>query len=255
LIEKRGVLSSTETVQSDGFRLRGLEVTRVEALSDVVFGFALTLVGVSLGVPRTFDQLLEALREFPAFALCFAILILLWHDHYIFFRRYGLEDNRTIFLNSLLLFIVILYVYPLKFLLSLLVTLWTTNGAPMARLADGKLALMITWDQSRWLTLIFGVGYAAVYAVLAILYEHADQLRGELHLNAFEIFETRERIVRYLLLCGVGILAAVSALALGGYSSRWVPWLFVLIPIIRITHSWIARRQREKLKAIPAQPF
>src|SRR5208282_4940754 len=93
-----------------GFRLRGQELSRVEALSDVVFGFALTLLGVSAEVPKTFDQLLVIMREFPAFAICFAILISLWHDHYRFFRRYGLQDRRTIFLNGLLLFIVILYV-------------------------------------------------------------------------------------------------------------------------------------------------
>jgi uncharacterized membrane protein len=235
--------------------MRGLEVTRVEALSDVVFGFALTLVGVSLSVPRTFDQLLETMREFPAFALCFAVLILLWWDHYRFFRRYGLQDRRTVFLNSLLLFIVIVYVYPLKFLLTLFITLWTTSGDPMARLADGTLAVMITRDQSKWLTLIFGLGYTAVYAVLAILYAHADQLRDELHLNAVEIFETRERIVRYLLLGAVGVLAAVGALAFGASSSRWAGWLFVLIPIIRIIHNWITGRQRAKLKALASQPF
>src|SRR5260370_18025622 len=101
---------------ADGFRLRGQQVTRIEALSDGVVGFGLSLLGVSAEVPKTFDQLLEIMREFPAFAICFAILISLWHEHYRFFRRYGLQDSRTIFLNGLLLFIVILYVYPLKFL-------------------------------------------------------------------------------------------------------------------------------------------
>ncbi len=60
---------------SGGFRLRGEHLNRVEALSDVVFGFALTLLGVSVEVPKTFDQLLGTMREFPAFAICFAILI------------------------------------------------------------------------------------------------------------------------------------------------------------------------------------
>jgi uncharacterized membrane protein len=255
LIEKRGAISSMGTAQGEGFRLRGLGVTRVEALSDVVFGFALTLVGVSLSVPRTFDQLLEALREFPAFALCFGVLILLWHDHYRFFRRYGLEDGRTIFLNSLLLSVVILYVYPLKFLLSLLVTIWTTTGDPMARLADGKLVLMISWDQSKWITFIFGVGYAAVYALLALLYTHAYQLREELRLNSLETFETRERITRYLLLSGIGLAAAASSLALGGHGGSLAGWIFLLIPVVRIVHRLVSRREREKLKALAAQPF
>jgi hypothetical protein len=233
-----------------GFRLRGEHLNRVEALSDVVFGFALTLLGVSVEVPKTFDQLLGTMREFPAFAICFAILISLWHDHYKFFRRYGLEDRRTIFLNGLLLFIVILYVYPLKFLFSLLVTLSTTTGDPMARMPDGKLLLMIRTDQAQWITFIYGIGVAAVYAVLALLYAHALRLRGTLHLNPLEAFETRERIVGNLLRSLLGLTAACGAVAIGGYSGRWAGYgAFGLIPVVGIIHHSIAKRRREQLIA------
>ena len=55
----RETLSKREPEVQRGFRLRGLgEVSRVEALSDGVIAFAITLLVVSLEVPRTFDQLL-----------------------------------------------------------------------------------------------------------------------------------------------------------------------------------------------------
>ncbi len=243
--------SDTTFPDDGGFRLRGQELSRVEALSDVVFGFALTLLGVSAEVPKTFDQLLVIMREFPAFAICFAILISLWHDHYRFFRRYGLQDRRTIFLNGLLLFIVILYVYPLKFLFSLLVTLSTTTGEPMARMPDGKLVSMITFGQAEWITFIYGLGVAAVYAVLALLYAHAFRLRDTLHLNPLEAFETRERIIGNLLRSGLGLTAAVGAVALGGYRGRWAGYVvFGLIPVVAIIHHSAVKRGREKLIAL-----
>jgi hypothetical protein len=73
----------------------------------------------------------------------------------------------------------------------------------MARMPDGKLVSMIRFDQAEWITFIYGVGVAAVYAVLALLYAHAHRLRGELHLNSLEAFETRERIIGNLLWCGL----------------------------------------------------
>src|SRR3954471_2543531 len=94
------------------------EVSRVEGLSDAVFAFAITLLVVSLEVPRTFDELMAAMRAFPAFAVCFALLFQVWWRHYKFFRTYDLEDGRVIALTGILLFVVLFYVYPLKFLWS-----------------------------------------------------------------------------------------------------------------------------------------
>src|SRR5882724_10028464 len=98
------------------FRWRAGEITRLEAFCDVVFGFAITLLVVSLEVPHSFGELLNAMRGFLPFAACFAQFVLIWITHYRFSRRYGLEDGYTVFLNVLLLFIVLFYVYPLKFL-------------------------------------------------------------------------------------------------------------------------------------------
>lgn len=116
------------------FRLRGGEVSRVEAFSDAVFGFAVTLIVVSLQVPTTFDQLEQTIvRGCISFAICFAILVGLWYAHYKFFRRYGLNDGFTIFLNMILLFVILLYIYPLKFLFTLLTNsiFVSTDGSPM----------------------------------------------------------------------------------------------------------------------------
>src|SRR6266849_4862162 len=91
------------------------EVSRVEGFSDAVFAFAITLLVVSLEVPKTFGELMAAMRGFPSFAVCFALLFQVWWRHYHFFRTYDLEDNYVIVLTGVLLFVVLFYVYPLKF--------------------------------------------------------------------------------------------------------------------------------------------
>jgi uncharacterized membrane protein len=95
---------------------RSHEPSRLETFSDAVFGFALTLIIVSIEVPKTFDELVETMKGTLSFAVCFALLFQIWNNQNIFFRRYGLKDTLTNLLNAILLFVVLIYAYPLKFL-------------------------------------------------------------------------------------------------------------------------------------------
>jgi hypothetical protein len=139
------------------FRWRSHEISRIEALSDAVFAFAVTLLVVALEVPKTYGELTEVLRGFGAFAICFALLFVVWFNQYKFFRRYGLNDNLTIVMNAVLLFVVLFYVYPLKFLFTFLVDKFTgghgevrlPNGTVegMVESADQVANLMIIWPR------------------------------------------------------------------------------------------------------------
>ena len=66
----------------------GREVSRIEGFSDAVFGFALTLLVVSLEVPDNFEALKEILRGFIPFAATFALVCWIWFEHYAFFRKF-----------------------------------------------------------------------------------------------------------------------------------------------------------------------
>src|SRR3954452_8465212 len=103
-----------------GFRWRGGEIARIEGLSDAVFAFAVTLLVVSLEVPKTFNELQALMRGVFPFAISFALLMQVWHEQYLYFRRYNLQDAISTWLNCVLLFVVLFYVYPLKFLWTLL---------------------------------------------------------------------------------------------------------------------------------------
>src|SRR4051812_2094902 len=98
------------------FRWRGDGVSRIEGLSDAVFGFAITLVAVSLEVPRTAAELMHNALGFIPFVASFLMLFFFWRTQFEFFRHYGLEDEQTIWTTGLLLVSVLFLIYPLKFL-------------------------------------------------------------------------------------------------------------------------------------------
>src|SRR6185295_16823905 len=79
------------------------------------FGFSLSLLVVSLEAPKDYAELMTMMRGFIPFAIAFLLLIDVWLEHHDFFRRYALDDRPTIVLNTILLFVVLFYVYPLKF--------------------------------------------------------------------------------------------------------------------------------------------
>jgi len=68
--------------REEHFRWRSHEVTRVEGLTDAVFAFAVTLLVVALEVPHTFQGLMNVVRGFPAFVICFTLLMSFWDAHY-----------------------------------------------------------------------------------------------------------------------------------------------------------------------------
>ena len=228
-----------------GFHWRGGEISRLEGFSDTVFAFAVTLLVVSLEVPRTFHELTEAMRGFPAFAVCFALLILIWREHYIFFRRYALQDAGTLWLNAALLFVLLFYVYPLKFLFTLVLSPLT--GTPTeVRLPGGGTESAIETAQVPSLFLIYGAGLIALYVLLAMMYAHAYRRRGALELTPLEVFDTRASIRAHLLAAGIGAASVVLAMSLPLHLVGLAGYVYFLFgPVLAIHGSWTGKLRRK----------
>lgn len=228
------------------FRHRGDTPSRLEGLSDAVFGFSLTLLVVSLEVPQTFTELRALAIGFAPFALCFMLFMHTWYLHHRFFRRYGLRDVPMIWLNSTLLFLVMFFVYPLKFLASFLVRAFT--GGPMTIPGpDGIPVPILAWEDAVESHLLFSLGFVAVHVVFLLMHFHAWRQRRVLDLNDHERFDTRTAMREHGIFVLVGTISSLVAL-LGGMT--WTPfagWIFGVLGPAMGLHGYISGKRRAAL--------
>src|SRR5688500_5727997 len=171
------------------------EPTRIEGFSDAVFGFSLTLLAFSLEVPSSIEELrLLAVAQLVPTLAAFALMCWIWAEHNAFFRQFGLQDPTTVILNSALLFLVVFYTYPLKFMAVYLWMLvasglgWT--GITAAIVSSGSLdpGMRAGRGDDFALMLIYNLGFIALFAIFALLYRHALRQRAALALDEVELF-------------------------------------------------------------------
>jgi hypothetical protein len=119
-----------------------------------------------------------------------------WYYQTLFFRRYGLQDLRTIVLNAALLFTVLFYVYPLKFLFSFV---------SMANSTE----INILPHEFAQLMLMYCAGFCLIFGVFAFMYKNAAKNAETLSLTPQEVFETHTYISWAFV--GVGIFVIILA--------------------------------------------
>lgn len=248
-----------ENLSDERFRWRSHEILRIEGLSDAVFGFAITLLIVSLEVPKTSTELFETMRGFGAFVITFIMLTGIWRAQFIFFRRYGLEDQVTVLLNLALLFTVLFFVYPLKFMFTIFFSDPTMRHFKVA--TEHGMELAILPQHRPWLYFIFGAGFTAIFLIFVLLHHHALRRRELLELNELEVYETRFSIGRQLCSVGIGVTYFVLAgamslpdktreqrmLVIGILVLDLVVMVLLLFKLIRLQ-----KQRRAYLDALPA---
>lgn len=230
------------------FRFRGEEPGRLENFSDAVFALAITLLLISTSPPTTFEQIKKFLFDLIPFIMCITLIIMIWHEHFTFFFRYGLRNGKVVVLNTLFLIIVLFYVYPLKFLTKLSLFL-------VAIIFDVEwlwkdLQSMISGKDMGDLMIIYGVGAMSVFFVLALMYRYAFKCADELQLNEVELFDTKSSMKTNILLGVVPFISVIVALIFRGH---WLAGMlagltyFLYTPIMMFHGRRVDKKRKEIL--------
>ena len=226
-----------ELPRLDGCRLRGIQMTRLETFIDAAFAFAVTMMVIAAErVPEDITTLLAAFKHVPAFVASIVVLGIFWRGHWLWSRRYGLEDGVSIIISWALLVTVLIYIYPLKAIF----------GSMFYMLSDGQLGQGLgrrTETQARAIFAIYAVGFTAIALEIQLLYARAWQLRGPLRLNERELFLTREDVRGWSIPIAVGLTSLVFALTLPIDQISWCGWIYFSMAIVVPLHRRFMRRR------------
>src|SRR5438105_3053427 len=227
-----------------GFRLRGIEMTRLETFIDAAFAFAISMLVIAAQqIPDNIVALLAAFKNVPTFVCSIAVLGIYWRGHWLWSRRYGLEDGVSILISWALIVTILIFIYPLKAIF----------GAMWYLLSSGQVgqrfSLHTTEAQARTIFAIYALGLIAISAEILLLNLRAWQLCEPLRLNARERLMTRGELTGWSIPVSVGLVSLVFSFTLPAEQIQWSGWVYLsMIILVPLHHHYLKRRIREAQK-------
>ena len=180
---------------------------RLEAFSDLVFGFSLSLLATRLDVPQSQAEVFEATR-WGTFAITFGMICAIWLAHYRIFRHHFIAGPVDVIVNFIFLFGIAVLPYSVQTVLR------------FAEVGDAS-------------TLYFG-DFALVFTALATLRLSAlRQRRGDPD-SEVRLREWRGTLRQYIIVALiVGALIAMNAGAIPKNKFyTWVPATIIGVTLI-----------------------
>ncbi|HOV96721.1 MAG TPA: TMEM175 family protein [Thermomonas sp.] len=244
----------------DGFRLRGEDVSRLETFVDAGFAFSMTMLVIFYNqLPDTAAELRDALRKVPSFVLCFILLAEFWNAHNVWSRRYGLEDRASTVTSLAFLMVVLIWIYPLRMVIS----------SGLSLISGGWLPSELGMDRAHWLLdlqtvfMIYGAGYGLLSWLLWRLNAHALRCADTLALDAVERHSTVTEIGLHGIRTGAAAVSLTLSLGLLLVPQDWLGsspllrvlvaslpmWVYALMGAQLGRYSGKRRRERAALQA------
>ncbi len=225
--------SETET------KYRGQHMTRIETFVAAAFAFCLTMLVISVDhIPNNFDEFIVAAKNIPAFAASFAVITWIWFEHAHWCRRFGLEDGISVFLSCVLVFLVLIYVYPLRIMMQSLFAFISDGFFPFG------LEFTDFW-QLRFMFSFYALGFMALCATFIFLFRHTLAKAELLGLSRTEKTELTADTLSWM---GTGIVATVSLFFALVLPLNWVSLsgfvYFMIFPVNTGIRMYYARKLR-----------
>jgi uncharacterized membrane protein len=225
----------------NGFRLRGIKTSRLDTFSDAAFAFAMTMLVISVGnIPGSYQELVLALKGIPTFIASFALIMGFWIGHRSWSQRYGLEDPVSTFLSLAFVLIVLIYLYPLKIVLSTFFT-WMSGGWLPTNFT------LLSVSEIIGVFIIYGLGLAALAGCLALLSLRALMLSSELLLDTREKMMTKASFAIWLLMALTGFISALFAWLMPDHISVYAGFVYFTLSF---SMPWITQYYKNKINKI-----
>ncbi len=174
-----------------------MSTSRLDNFTDAAFAFAVTLLVIGGSeAPTSVAMLNAALAEVPAFAIGFAIIAMFWFAHVRWRHFRGEGDWLSAMLTVLLVFLVLIYIQPLRAMARSLSSFLGGSGTPFS----GDVGELF---------LIYGAGFVAMALTTAGLFAEALRNRG---LGLVERQAVGGELLIWLILVTTGIVSILLSL-------------------------------------------
>jgi uncharacterized membrane protein len=192
----------------------GQMAARLDNFTDAAFAFAVTLLVIGGSAPPTsYRALANAVAEVPTFAIGFAIIAMFWFAHLRWRHCRGAGDWLSSLLSVLLVFLVLIYVQPLRAMARSLSHYIGSDVAPF----HGDVGDLFV---------IYGAGFVAMAVVTAALF--AEALRAPPADPEQRAAIWGEMIV-WIILAATGLVSIV--LAAFETTETLAPWVYATLPL------------------------
>lgn len=191
-----------------------MKTDRLDNFTDAAFAFAVTLLVIGGSeAPTSVAMLNAAVAEVPAFAIGFAVVAMFWTAHVRWRGFRGEGDWRSVLLSILLVFLVLIYVQPLRAMARSLSTYLGGAGTPFSGYVGD-------------LFLVYGAGFVAMAATMAALFVDAQRNPG---LDAGMRHSLKGEVRIWLILVATGLVSILMTRF--GAIARFAPMVYATLPI------------------------